>query len=125
VEISRIVGHSEIGQERRCGILPNTWTDHALFADVTDDNGRLAARRDFNLTNTPQLAMPVNLNFLSSSTFAKITVARDNSNDPAGGTACAKVLWVMDARGAKLLDGVNSDEALFEMATIRSRKCAF
>jgi hypothetical protein len=65
--------------------------------------------------------MPVNLNFLSSSTFAKITVALDNPNDPAGGTACAKVLLVMDARGAELLAGENSDGALSEMATIRPR----
>ena len=69
--------------------------DFSLFKNFkTSERTRVEFRAEFfNLTNTPQFSMPGNLNFLSPSTFSKITSTRDKPNDPREIQLALKFYW--------------------------------
>ena len=69
--------------------------DFSIFKNFkTSEATRLEFRVEvFNLTNTPQFSMPGSLNFLSPSTFAKITGTRDAPNDPREIQLALKLYW--------------------------------
>jgi hypothetical protein len=47
----------------------------------------------FNLTNTPNFALPVSLNYLNTFNFGQITSTRDNPNDPRELQFALKFYW--------------------------------
>src|SRR5579884_2261739 len=47
----------------------------------------------FNLTNTPNFALPVSLNYLNTINFGQITSTRDNPNDPRELQFALKFYW--------------------------------
>jgi hypothetical protein len=69
--------------------------DFSIFKNFkTSESTHVEFRAEFfNLTNTPQFAMPGNLSFLSPNTFAKITSTRDNPNDPREIQLALKLYW--------------------------------
>jgi hypothetical protein len=69
--------------------------DFSLFKNFkASERTRVELRAEvFNLMNTPQFSMPGNLNFLSPSTFSKITSTRDKPNDPREIQVALKFYW--------------------------------
>ena len=69
--------------------------DYSLFKQFrTTESTRLEFRAEiFNFTNTPNFALPTNLNFTDKTNFGKITSTRNNPNDARQIQFALKFYW--------------------------------
>jgi hypothetical protein len=69
--------------------------DFSLFKSFPVDEARRFEFRaeSFNLTNTPNFALPGSLNFVNTVNFAQITSTRDNPNDARELQFALKFYW--------------------------------